>query len=99
MRRTRKVSRKAPASIQHEMSKIADDLSSLASTLGETASAEARATIGSLRDRFEGLKDYAGSMTDDVLEGAESSITENPFVAVAAAFGVGLILSLLLQRR
>ena len=99
MRRPHKATRKASANIQQEMAKIADDLSSLAGALGESASAEARATIGTLRDRFEGLKDYAASTADDVLEGAETSITENPFIAIGAAFGAGVILSMLLQRR
>ena len=99
MKRSRRTNRKAPAGVQQEMAKIADDLSSLAASLGETASAEARATLGSLRDRFEDLKGYAGATTDDVLEEAQASISENPFMAIAAAFGAGLVLSLLLLRR
>lgn len=99
MKRTRKVARSASASIQDEISKMADDLASLGSTLGENASTETKATMRSLRRRFDNVADDASAMADETIESAEKTITENPFIALGAAFGLGAVISAILLRR
>jgi ElaB/YqjD/DUF883 family membrane-anchored ribosome-binding protein len=99
MKRTRQAARKASTSIHDEISKITNDLASLGSALGENASAEAKATIRSLRQRVDSLADSASSLTEEVVEDVEKTIAENPFIAIGAAFGLGVLLSALLLRR
>jgi ElaB/YqjD/DUF883 family membrane-anchored ribosome-binding protein len=99
MKQNRKSARKASASIQAEISKIGDDIVSLGNALGENASAEAKATIRSLRQRFDSLTDSASSLTEEAVGDASKTIAENPFIAVGAAFGLGVVLGALLLRR
>lgn len=99
MKHSRRAARKASASIQDEISKIGDDIASLGNALGENASAEAKATIRSLRQRFDSLTDSASSLTEEAVGDASKTIAENPFIAVGAAFGLGVVLGALLLRR
>lgn len=67
--------------------------------IGENASAEAMATIRSLRKRFDVLAEDASSLTEDVVGGASKAIAENPLIAIGAAFGLGALLAAVLLRR
>lgn len=93
-----KRTRRALASIQGDISNIRGDLASLGSALGENASAEAKATIKSLRRRFDSLAGDAASLPEEVVEDASNTIAENPFIAIGAAFGLGVVLAALLRR-
>jgi ElaB/YqjD/DUF883 family membrane-anchored ribosome-binding protein len=99
MKHNRRTTRRASASIQAEISKIGDDIASLGNALGENASAEAKAMIRSLRQRFDSLTDSAGSLTEEAVGDASKTIAENPLMVVGAAFGLGVVLGALLLRR
>ncbi len=99
MKRTRKVARKASDSIQDDISAIAEDLTSLGKAVGETASAEVKATIKSLRQRCDSLAGHADSLLNEGIEDARGMIAENPFISVAVAFGLGFVVAGMLVRR
>jgi ElaB/YqjD/DUF883 family membrane-anchored ribosome-binding protein len=98
MKRTRKAARRASPSIEDELANIGHDLASLGAVLGETASSEVSATLKSLRDRIDKLTDKASTVTDASVEEIRGAITENPFLSVAAAFGLGVFLASILRR-
>jgi len=99
MKRGRNQGRKSTATIEDEISKIKEDIAALGNTLGENASAEATAALRSLRQRFDRVTDNASAMTEDAIESAQTTIADNPFIAIASAFGVGILLSAVLLRR
>jgi ElaB/YqjD/DUF883 family membrane-anchored ribosome-binding protein len=99
MKRSKNYGRKSTATIEDEISKIKEDIAALGSTLGETASAETTAALRSLRQRFDRVTDNASAMTEDAIETAQTTIADNPFIAIASAFGVGILLSAVLLRR
>ena len=99
MRRTRKASRRAATSMQHEISKLGEELADLAAAVGESASEQTRAAVDSLHKRFDRLTDYAGPVVDARVADAREVIAENPFASVAAAFGLGFLLASTLLRR
>ena len=98
MARRRKPKRGGFELIQDELATIRADVASLGNTLGEVASAEARETIKSIRERLDRLADDAGSATRAGVEMMEETIEERPFVSVAVAFGLGVVLGTLLRR-
>ena len=99
MRRTQKASRKASTSVQHEISKMGEELADLAAAVGETASDQTKAAVASLHKRFDRLTDAAGPAIDAGVADAREVIAENPFASVAAAFGLGFLLASTLLRR
>ena len=99
MRRTQKASRKASTSVQHEISKMGEELADLAAAVGETASDQTKAAVASLHKRFDRLTDAAGPVIDAGVADAREVIAENPFASVAAAFGLGFLLASTLLRR
>ncbi|HXU58983.1 MAG TPA: hypothetical protein VN710_09545 [Verrucomicrobiae bacterium] len=99
MRRTQKASRKASTSVQHEISKMGEELADLAAAVGETASDQTKAAVASLHKRFDRLADAAGPAIDAGVADAREVIAENPFASVAAAFGLGFLLASTLLRR
>jgi ElaB/YqjD/DUF883 family membrane-anchored ribosome-binding protein len=99
MRRTQRASRRASTSIQHEISKMGEELADLAAAVGETASDQTKATVASLHKRFDRLTGAAGPVFDAGVADAREVIAENPFASVAAAFGLGFLLASTLLRR
>jgi ElaB/YqjD/DUF883 family membrane-anchored ribosome-binding protein len=90
---------KSTTSIEEEVSKIKEDLAALGNALGESASAETAAALQSLRQRFDRVAENASAMTGSAIERTGKTITDNPFIAIASAFGVGIVLSAMLLRR
>jgi ElaB/YqjD/DUF883 family membrane-anchored ribosome-binding protein len=98
MKRSRKRSRKHSLSIKQEFRRIQEELASLAESLGETASAETKTAINSLRQRLDSLGDVASSIMEEGVEDAREMVVANPLVAVTAAFGLGFLLAALIRR-
>ena len=98
MRRTQKASRMA-STMQHEISKMGEELADLAAAIGETASDQTKAAVHSLHQRFDRLTGSAGPVIDAGVADAREVIAENPFASVAAAFGLGFLLASTLLRR
>jgi len=99
MKRSRNHGRKSTASVEEEISKIKEDFAALGNALGESASAETTAALRSLRQRFDRVAENASTMTEDAIEGAQTTIADSPFIAIASAFGLGVVLSAVLLRR
>ena len=99
MRRTQKASRRASTTMQHEISKMGEELAELAAAIGETASDQTKAAVHSLHKRFDRLTGSAGPVIDAGVADAREVIAENPFASVAAAFGLGFLLASTLLRR
>jgi hypothetical protein len=90
--------RKAANSLQDVISRIGDDVSALGDIIGESASAEVKATIRSLRQRLDDLADASESLVTHGIQETRGTISENPLIAVAAAFGLGIVLAAALRR-
>jgi ElaB/YqjD/DUF883 family membrane-anchored ribosome-binding protein len=99
MRRTQKAGRRASTSMQHEISKMGEELADLAAAVGESASEQTKAAVDSLHKRFDRLTGAAGPVIDAGVADAREVIADNPFASVAAAFGLGFLLASTLLRR
>lgn len=98
MARRRKAARSGVESIQDELATVGADVASLGSTLGDVASAEARDTINSIRARLDRIASEAGRATRAGVGVIEDTIEERPFISMAVAMGVGLVLAAMLRR-
>jgi ElaB/YqjD/DUF883 family membrane-anchored ribosome-binding protein len=85
-------------SIKEELARIGDDLTSLGNTLGETASAETRATIDTIRGRLNNIASELGTLADAGVTTVKETIEENPIASVAIALGLGVFLGSALRR-
>jgi ElaB/YqjD/DUF883 family membrane-anchored ribosome-binding protein len=84
--------------IQDELETIGADVTSLANTLGDVASVEARAMIQSIRQRLGRIANDTGSATRAGVGKMQHTIEERPFVSIAVALGAGFILASMLRR-
>jgi ElaB/YqjD/DUF883 family membrane-anchored ribosome-binding protein len=83
-------------SIQKEIANIGDDITSLGSAIGATASDETRATFQSIRERLDRISANAGEAMN--AGSVEEIIEENPWASVAVALAVGFILGNVVRR-
>jgi ElaB/YqjD/DUF883 family membrane-anchored ribosome-binding protein len=98
MARRNKPARSGLESIQDELATLSADVTSLGNTLGEVASVEARDMIKSIRQRLDRIAEDAASATRAGLGTLRDTIEEKPFVSVAVAFGLGVVLASMLRR-
>jgi len=98
MARQAKNKRNGMHSIQEELATLGSDVESLASTLGDVASSEARAAIQSIRDRLDDIVGEARAQGRAQVDALEETIQERPFVSVGAAFGLGFLIARLMGR-
>jgi len=98
MTRRKKPTRSNHETIREELATIGADVASLANTLGDVASTEARDTIKSIRERLDRITSDAGSATRAGVGLVQESIEENPFLSVAVAFGLGMVFASMLRR-
>jgi len=98
MRQRRKARRSGLESIQDELATIGADVASLGNTLGEVASVETRDTINSIRARLDRIANDASNATRAGVGMMQDTIEERPFVSIAVALGVGIVLASMLRR-
>ena len=98
MTRRRKTARSGLELIQDDLETLRADVASLANTLGDVASVEAQEMIKLIRQRVDRIADDAGSATRAGMEVARETIEDNPLISVAAAFGLGVVLTSMLRR-
>jgi ElaB/YqjD/DUF883 family membrane-anchored ribosome-binding protein len=98
MKRGKKAARLGIDAIQEELANIEEEVTSLGKSLGGSASAEARAAMSSIRERLDRIAGEAGTMTRAGVGAVEHTVEENPFTSLAIAFGVGLVLALMVRR-
>jgi CHASE3 domain sensor protein len=90
--------RKAANSLEDTISRIGDNVTALSEVIGETASEEAKASIRALRQRLDELADESDGLMAQRLQETRGAISDNPLIAVAAAFGLGVIMGAVLRR-
>ena len=98
MARRKKTPRDGVEAIQDELETIGADVTSLGNTLGDVASAEARGMIQSIRQRLDRMADNAGSATRAGVGAMQDTIEERPFISMAVALGLGVVLASMLRR-
>lgn len=98
MARRKKAPRSGVETIQDELETIGADVTSLGNTLGDVASAEARGMIQSIRQRLDGIANDAGSATRAGVGMVQDTIEERPFISIAVALGLGIVLASMLRR-
>jgi ElaB/YqjD/DUF883 family membrane-anchored ribosome-binding protein len=98
MARRKKAPRNGVETIQDEIETIGADVTSLANTLEDVASAEARGMIQSIRQRLDRIANDTGSATRAGVGTMQDTIEERPFISIAVALGAGFILASMLRR-
>ncbi len=98
MTRRKKAARSGLESIQDQLETLSADVTSLGNTLGDVASVEAREMIKSIRQRVDRIANDAGSATRAGMGMVRETIEDKPFISVAAAFGLGVVLASMLRR-
>jgi ElaB/YqjD/DUF883 family membrane-anchored ribosome-binding protein len=98
MARRKKAPRNGVETIQDDLETIGADVTSLANTLGDVASAEARDMIQSIRQRLDRMSDGARGAARAGVGTVQDTIEERPFISIAVALGAGLILASMLRR-
>ena len=98
MKRRRKAAHSGVDAIQEELANIGEEVAALGKSLGDTASAEARDAMKSIRDGLDRIAGDSGTYARAGVGAIESRIEGNPFTSVAIAFGFGVILASLLRR-
>ena len=98
MTRRKKTARSGLESIQDDLETLRADVASLGNTLGDVASVEAQEMIKSIRQRVDRIANDAGSATRAGMGMVRETIEDNPFISVAAAFGLGVVLTSMLRR-
>lgn len=86
---------KATDDLKADIEKLKSDMSSLMETIGRIADdgrAESRRRVREAGERVVG-------QTEESLHAVETQIAERPFVSILAAFGVGMVIGRLLDRR
>lgn len=91
--------------LRADLGKIRDDIASLTRSLGEAATAEAKAggerlseAAHAARDRAQRFAESARAQGEEGIAAVERRIEQNPFSSVLIAFGVGLVIGKLLDR-
>jgi ElaB/YqjD/DUF883 family membrane-anchored ribosome-binding protein len=89
-----------------DLERLREDIAGLKSTLsglGKRGAAEARAAadakLDELHDELERLAGGLHLRGEDTLAGLEQRVRDHPVTSLLTAFGIGLILSRLLDRR
>ena len=90
--------RRRAKSIERDVAQLADDLRTLGSSLGSSASEEARASLQALSRRIEALAAKGGETTQAGLDGLKESVRETPLGSLAAALAAGFVLGALFRR-
>jgi ElaB/YqjD/DUF883 family membrane-anchored ribosome-binding protein len=90
--------RRRANSLEDAISRISDNVSALSELMGETASEEAKTSIRALRRRLDDLADESDGLVTQRLEESRVTISQNPLLAVGAAFGLGFVFGSLLSR-
>jgi ElaB/YqjD/DUF883 family membrane-anchored ribosome-binding protein len=84
--------------VRDDLTKLSNDIASLAAALKDGATDTAREQLAAARDRFERLTEEAKSRGEEHLDNLAATIEERPLTSVLIAFGVGIILGRLLDR-
>lgn len=88
-------SNKAVEDLRADMDKLKADMSSLVETLGKLASDGTQEGARRVRE----ARERVGAQAEQSMQAVEAQIAERPFISVLAAFGVGMVIGRLLDRR
>jgi ElaB/YqjD/DUF883 family membrane-anchored ribosome-binding protein len=91
--------------LEAELSKLRDDVASLAGTVRDIASDEVHATVDAIRDRLDKAAGEARKAArrakagaHDAADALEGAIEEHPFTSILIALGLGFVIGTLLRR-
>ena len=91
--------------LEAELSKLRDDVASLAGTVRDIASDEVHATVDAIRDRLDKAAGEARKAArrakagaHDAADALEGAIEEHPFTSILVALGLGFVIGALLRR-
>jgi ElaB/YqjD/DUF883 family membrane-anchored ribosome-binding protein len=91
--------------IQEDLDNLKDDLASLREDLGELVRSfisAGRSRVGDVRQRMEGeirgRIDRLRSRQGEAMGSMQRQFQTHPMIAVSAAFGLGLVLGIMMQR-
>ncbi len=94
------------AALREDLTRLREDIASIKSTIagiGKRRADEAKeagsAKLGELRDELEQFGDNMYARGHDALAGVERTVHDRPLTSLLAAFGVGLIMSRIMDRR
>src|SRR5215468_11293443 len=91
--------------LEAELSKLREDVASLAGTVRDIASDEVHATVDAIRDRLDkaavearraARRATAGA--NDAADMIEGTIEEHPFTSILVALGLGFVLGAFMRR-
>lgn len=91
--------------LEAELSKLRDDVASLAGTVRDVASDEVHATVDAIRERLDKAAGEARRAARRAKAGAnnaagalEDAIEEHPFTSILVALGLGFLLGAFIRR-
>ena len=91
--------------LEAELSKLRDDVGSLAGTVRDIASDEVHATVDAIRDRLDKAAGEARKAArrakagaNDAADALEGAIEEHPFTSILIALGLGFLIGAFLRR-
>ena len=91
--------------LEAELSKLRDDVASLAGTVRGIASDEVHATVDAIRDRLDKAAGEARKAArrakagaNDAADALEGAIEEHPFTSILIALGLGFLIGAFLRR-
>ncbi|HUL10208.1 MAG TPA: hypothetical protein VLV76_28010 [Candidatus Acidoferrum sp.] len=91
--------------LEAELSKLRDDVGSLAGTVRDIASDEVHATVDAIRDRLDKAAGEARKAArrakagaNDAADAIEGAIEEHPFTSILIALGLGFLIGAFLRR-
>lgn len=87
------------AKLKADLTKLSETVASLVTNRADTARSTVSDVAGKLRDQGEAVYHEAEARAKAKAQDLEQTIVNNPFAAVAAAFGIGVVFSMLTRRR
>jgi ElaB/YqjD/DUF883 family membrane-anchored ribosome-binding protein len=87
------------AKLKADLNRLSDTVASLVSARADSARSTMSDMASKLREQGEAVYRDAESRAREKAKDLEQTIVNNPFASVAAAFGIGVLFSMLTRRR
>lgn len=85
--------------LKADLARLNETLMALGRDSVDAVQSESAAQLNQLRNDIDGLAQSLKSRGQSQLDALEAQVRDKPFVALLAAFGVGVLLSRLFERR
>lgn len=84
--------------LRQDLTILKNDITSIAKTLSELSLNQINATKDSVLNGSKEMYQSASDLTNETIKSTEKQIQDRPFLAIAAAFGLGALISKLSGR-